>query len=109
VEKVESLGQGRVWTGRQAVANGLTDEVGGLWEAVAAARRLAEIPEDTKTGLWHLPEKQDFVSSLLKGDTEAISLAGRWLVYHSLREDAGQVRQSLDSRAWQKIPPGYLD
>ncbi len=109
VEKVESLGQGRVWTGRQAVANGLTDEVGGFWEAVAAARRLAEIPEDTQTALWHLPEKRDFVSSLLKGDTEALTLAGRWLVYRSLREDVGQINQSLESGAWQQIPPGYLD
>ena len=109
VEKVESLGQGRVWTGRQAVVNGLTDEVGGYWEAVAAARRLAEIPEDTQTGLWHLPEKQDLVATLLKGDTEALSLAGRWLVYRSVRQDVGLVGQSLDSGAWQTIAPGYLD
>ncbi len=109
VEKVESLGQGRVWTGRQAVGNGLTDEVGGYWEAVAAARRLAEIPEDTKTGLWHLPEKQDLVATLLKGDTEALFLAGRWLVYRSVRQDVGLVGQSLDSGAWQTIAPGYLD
>jgi protease-4 len=109
VEKVESLGQGRVWTGRQAVANGLTDEVGGLWEAVAAARRLAEIPEDTKTGLWHLPEKQDLVASLLKGDAEALTLAGRWLVYRSVREDLRLVRQSLESGVWQTVPAGYLD
>ncbi len=109
VEKVESLGQGRVWTGRQAVANGLTDEVGGFWEAVAAARRLAEIPEDTKTGLWHLPEKQDLVATLLKGDAEALTLAGRWLVYRSVREDLRLVRQSLESGAWQTVPTGYLD
>jgi len=109
VEKVESLGQGRVWTGRQAVANGLIDEVGGLWEAIAAARRLAEIPEDTKTGLWHLPEKQDLLASLFKGDTEALTLAGRWLVYRSVREDVSQVRQSLESGAWQTIPAEYLD
>jgi protease-4 len=109
VEKVESLGQGRVWTGRQAVASGLIDEVGGLWEAIAAARRLAEIPEDTKTGLWHLPEKQDLLASLLKGDTEALILAGRWLVYRSVREDVSQVRQSLESGAWQTIPAEYLD
>jgi len=109
VEKVESLGQGRVWTGRQAVVNGLTDEVGGYWEAVAAARRLAEIPADTKTGLWHLPEKQDLVATLLKGDAEALSLAGRWLVYRSVREDVGLVGQSLEGGAWQTIAPGYLD
>ena len=101
VEKVESLGQGRVWTGRQSVVNGLTDEVGGLWDAVAAARRLAEIPEDTKTGLWHLPEKQDLVATLLKGDAAAVTLAGRWLIYRSVREDLHQVRLTMESGAWQ--------
>jgi protease-4 len=109
VEEVESLGQGRVWTGRQAVANGLTDEVGGLWEAVAAARRLAEIPEDTSTELWHLPEKQDLVASLLNGDSEAMALAGRWLIYRSVREDFRQVEQSLESGAWQTVPADYVD
>ncbi|MEN8005372.1 MAG: S49 family peptidase [Candidatus Krumholzibacteriota bacterium] len=109
VEKVESLGQGRVWTGRQAVANGLTDEVGGLWEAVAAARRLAEIPEDTATGLWHLPEKQDLVATLLQGDSAALTQAGRWLLYRSVREDLHQVRRSMESGAWQANTTGYLE
>ncbi len=109
IEKVESLGQGRVWTGRQAVANGLTDEVGGLWEAVAAARRLAEIPADTSTELWHLPEKKDLVASLLSGDSPALALAGRWLIYRSVREDWRQARLSLNASAWQTVPSGYLD
>ncbi len=109
VEKVESLGQGRVWTGRQAVANGLTDEVGGLWEAVAAARRLAEITEDTKTALWHLPEKQDLVATLLKGDSASLTMAGRWLLYRSVREDLHQVRHSMESGAWLAQPSGFGD
>jgi protease-4 len=101
VDQVTNLGQGRIWTGRQAVANGLIDEVGGLWEAVAAARRLAEIPADTETALWHLPEKQDFLSTLLSGDTEAMAMAGRWLIHRSVRQDLDQVRHSLESGAWQ--------
>jgi protease-4 len=109
VEKVESLGLGRVWTGRQAVTNGLTDEIGGLWEAVAAARRLAEIPADTSTELWHLPEKQDLVASLLSGDTEALALAGRWMIYRSVRQDLRQVEQSLEAGAWHTVPPGFVD
>ena len=109
VEKVESLGQGRVWTGRQAVANGLTDEVGGFWEAVEAARRLAEIPADTQTGLWHLPEKQDLVATLLKGDSASLAQAGRWLLYRSVREDLHQVRQSMESGAWRMQPAGIID
>lgn len=109
VAEVESLGQGRVWTGRQAAVNGLTDEVGGLWEAIEAARRLAEIPADTRTALWHLPEKQDLVASLLSGDSEALALTGRWLIYRSVREDMAMVRQSMESGDWQTLPTGYLD
>ncbi len=107
VDQVELLGQGRVWTGRQAVTNGLTDEVGGLWEAVAAARRLAEISEDTDTALWHLPEKQDLLASLVQGDSEALALAGRWLIFRSVREDLRLARQSLETGSWQSVPTGF--
>ncbi len=33
-DSVESLAQGQVWTGKEAVANGLIDEVGGLKQAI---------------------------------------------------------------------------
>jgi protease IV len=37
---VDRVAQGRVWTGEQAKENGLVDEVGGLRQALAHARRL---------------------------------------------------------------------
>jgi protease IV len=40
-ERVHELAKGRVWTGADALANGLVDELGGLDRAVAAARRAA--------------------------------------------------------------------
>jgi protease-4 len=40
-EQVDELGGGRVWTGRQALENGLVDEIGGLEAAIAKARELA--------------------------------------------------------------------
>ncbi len=45
-EEVDKLAQGRVWTGRQALERKLVDQLGSLGDAVAAARRLARIPED---------------------------------------------------------------
>ncbi|RYD50981.1 MAG: signal peptide peptidase SppA [Sphingobacteriales bacterium] len=39
--QVDSLAQGRVWMGRDAVANGLADRIGGLPEAIQAAAKLA--------------------------------------------------------------------
>lgn len=41
-EQVDAIGQGRVWAGTDAVANGLADELGGLDEAIAYAAKLGE-------------------------------------------------------------------
>ncbi len=45
-EQANTLGQGRVWTGTQAKANGLIDEFGGLEKAIEIAKQLAELPAD---------------------------------------------------------------
>jgi ClpP class serine protease len=41
--RVDSLGQGRIFTGVQAAANGLADGLGGLGDAISEARKLAGI------------------------------------------------------------------
>ena len=46
VERVHELARGRVWTGADAIANGLADEAGGLREAIAIARKRAGLPAD---------------------------------------------------------------
>jgi protease-4 len=43
---VDAIGGGRVWTGQQALANGLVDQLGDLKAAVDKARELAGLPED---------------------------------------------------------------
>lgn len=45
-EAVQVVADGRVWTGRQALARGLIDELGGLEEGLAKARELAGLPPD---------------------------------------------------------------
>jgi protease-4 len=44
-EEIESLAQGRVWTGADARAAGIVDDLGGLDEAIAEAARLAGLEE----------------------------------------------------------------
>lgn len=51
VESVDEIGGGRVWTGEQALENGLVDQLGGLREAIAKARELAKLPEETPAAL----------------------------------------------------------
>ena len=43
-ERVHDLARGRVWTGADALAHGLVDEIGGLDRAAAIARRRAALP-----------------------------------------------------------------
>ena len=45
-EKIDAIGQGRVWTGRQAKRLGLVDDLGGLDRALAIAKERARIPQD---------------------------------------------------------------
>lgn len=51
VETVDGVAGGRVWMGEQALEHGLVDELGGLYEAVAKARELANAPLDIPFGI----------------------------------------------------------
>ena len=55
-ERVEELARGRVWTGQDALDNGLVDEIGDLEDAVAHAAQLAGIDEVKRVAL---PEARD--------------------------------------------------
>lgn len=48
IDKVYSMAEGRVWSGRQAVENGLADANGGLNEAIMKAAELADLGADFK-------------------------------------------------------------
>lgn len=55
-EAAAGCAEGRVWTGRQAWTRGLVDEIGGLEEAIDAAKRLAGVPDDQPVSLERFPK-----------------------------------------------------
>jgi len=63
-ERIDAIGQGRVWTGRQAKEIGLVDELGGLDRAVALAKQRAKIAQDTEVELVIYPPKKSFYDLL---------------------------------------------
>jgi protease-4 len=73
VEEIEAVAQGRVWTGRQAVDKGLVDRLGGLEEAIAAARERAGIPPDRPVRLVVLPERKGFLATLMERREEVVA------------------------------------
>lgn len=54
--RVREIARGRVWTGAQAKTLGLVDHLGGLDEAVARARALANIPENESVRFKRYPK-----------------------------------------------------
>jgi protease-4 len=66
VEDVDRIGRGRVWTGMQAKAHGLVDELGGLDTALRLAKEEAGIPAETGVRLVHYPRPKGLLESLLK-------------------------------------------
>ena len=63
-EKIDAVGQGRVWTGRQAKDLGLVDELGGLQHALVVARQEARIPRDSEVELIVYPPKKSLYEAL---------------------------------------------
>ena len=70
VEKLRGLAGGRIYTGRQALANGLVDQLGTLDDAIAQAKQLAGIDKDAKVTIETLPEPTNFLESLF-GDMDS--------------------------------------
>jgi protease-4 len=70
VEYVDSVAQGRVWTGWQAKERGLVDEFGGLDRAVAIAKQLANIPADKSVRRVIIPYPQTFLQQLLSSGND---------------------------------------
>lgn len=62
-EHVDSIGQGRVWAGADALGIGLVDEIGTLEDAIAYAAKEAGIDEYE---LQTLPETDDSFAALMK-------------------------------------------
>lgn len=60
VDSINTIGQGRVWTGNQALALGLVDEIGGITDAVDAAAELAGLDNYNTTAY---PKPVDFIQS----------------------------------------------
>jgi protease-4 len=67
---IDSVAQGRVWTGGQAKDRGLVDEFGGLDRAIDVAKQLANIPADKGVERVILPYPTTFLQQLLSGGGE---------------------------------------
>jgi protease-4 len=70
LEQLQSLAKGRVWTGEDAKANKLVDEVGGFPKALELAKEAAKLPKDAEVRVQVFPRKKqpaEILSEMLGG------------------------------------------
>jgi len=86
VSAVDSIGQGRVWTGSQALEHGLVDGIGNLDRAIQAAAAKAGL-KDYRTVDY--PALKDPFVSLLGTSKERIQM---WM----LDDDLGEYKHYME-------------
>jgi len=98
---VEEHAQGRVWTGLQALDRGLVDEIGGLDQAVAKARELAELDNAARQLAW--PTQKTFFELLMEemdaNSTVSVSEALGVVLPEALRRDLAVLEASSQQGA----------
>ncbi|TDH26535.1 signal peptide peptidase SppA [Segetibacter sp. 3557_3] len=85
IEYVDSIAQGRVWTGTRGLQIGLVDKLGSIQDAVNCAARMAKLKDYS---LKAYPEKKGFLESILgekKNEMKA----------QMIREDIGDEQYEL--------------
>lgn len=85
LQVVDSIAQGRVWTGQRAVQIGLVDKLGNINDAVACAARMSKQKEYT---LREYPEKTNFIEELLKNYKEEVKVT-------SIKEEIGEEQYNI--------------
>ena len=92
---IETIAQGRVWTGTQGIEIGLVDEIGGLDEAIAYAAKTANL-KDFYTKAY--PEEKNWQEKIAEsfGDAKA-----NWV-----KEELGEQYEVYKTLQWVKETKG---
>jgi len=103
VDYIDSIAQGRVWTGADAIKVGLVDRIGTLNDAIASAAKMAHLKGYS---IKSLPESKSFLESLLddyQNDIKANAIsteigADQWQLLQqmkSIRQMMGEPQSRL--------------
>ena len=108
--EVDAVGQGRVWTGADALERGLVDELGGMEDAIAFAAELVDLAEDDYGQKWirtQLSPTEQMIVDLL-GTAKSFGLQLDFLQSRptALQKIAGRLEQALAPLAGFDDPKG---
>jgi len=89
--RVEEVARGRVWTGADALEQGLVDELGGMDAAAAHARSRAGLPAGAPLRLYPRPSPLERVRGAASSEAAAASPARLWEGWGPLAALAAQA------------------
>ena len=102
---VDSIGQGRIWSGEDAIELGLIDEFGGLTRAIELAQELADLPDYR---IRELPVQEDYLEVLMKQLTSGVQTS---ILEKELGDDYGFIKHFnhlKNSKGLQAVMPFEL-
>ena len=85
---VDSIGQGRVWSGTDAIEIGLVDELGGIDKAIAYAATKAGL---SSYSIKEYPKQEDVLESLFKTETQ------EYYTKSIMKQNLGKAYQYLET------------
>lgn len=97
-EEVLEVAKGRIWTGEDAAARGLVDELGGYGTALRVTREAANIPADRPIAVRLFPERRSRLELLVDrllgaaDEPDGIAIARPWEELEALAPIVRQVR-----------------
>ena len=98
---VDSIGQGRVWAGADAIGLGLVDQLGDMEDAIAYAAQKANLGGDYKVTEW--PKQKDFFTRLMDSMNEKdkidIALKQKLGVYYNYFKGLENLQKSTGIQA----------
>lgn len=100
IEQVKQIAEGRVWTGEQALENGLVDGLGGVDTAISKGKVLTKIAADSQIVLVPFPKPLTPIEQILKFANEGfVAIPG----FLKLSAKIDQALNSFKSSAFTPI------
>ena len=111
-QRVLEVAKGRIWTGEDAKALGLVDELGGFPTALRLAKKAAKIPESEDVRLRLYPPKKstwevlmERISGEERESSESVTAAALTRALQLIQPVARQVRAAGGAREVLEMPP----
>ncbi len=99
IAKLDKLAQGRIWTGKDALANGLIDQLGDLNDAIAYAANMSEL-QDYQIDRLTVPlnPREQFIAQLFDSQISRSleALIPHWRLLKALSEQAPALEMFND-------------